>query len=79
MRDQKRQKGDAEEKERNFCAYVNGPNKDIATNKEIHELKRQMQNPVESQRRKWHSPPTVVPRIQGEEYNNPVFPVGIKI
>ena len=76
LRDKQRHKAtELEQKEKGFCAYVNGPNKEISGNKEIHDLKKQMQqNPIESQRKKWHSPPTVVPRIPDQEdYLNPVL------
>jgi len=76
LRDKHRQKAEIEQKEKGFCAYVNGPNKDILTNKELHEMKKKKHdaNPIDSQRKKWHSPPTVAPRIPGqEEYMNPVI------
>lgn len=60
-------------KEANFCQYVNGPNKDLVMNKELHELKKHSHKGFDAQRRKWHSPDAGSPPKTEQEYENPVF------
>ena len=80
MRDAKKRKerekhrDNLDQKERDFCPYVNGPNKLIGINKEIHDIKIKKQfNLIGKERKKWQSPSFNMPPIAGiKKIANPV-------
>jgi len=53
---EKEENKELEEKEKNFNQYVNGPNKDIPSNKERYIKKKQMKNQIDVKRRMWNLP-----------------------
>lgn len=63
-----------EQKEQNFCPYVNGPNKHIGINKGIHETKANKQFcEIGKERKKWQSPaPHMPPIFSSKKQKGPV-------
>ncbi len=74
QREQERRREDLEQKEANFCPYVNGPNKQIGLNKELHDCKTKHHLAIaKKDRKRWQVPPSMPPILGSKKSELPVF------